>query len=53
MINVKWHLKNKMPKNPTEEARIKWHIEHLKNCPCHAPSLKLMEEIKKYEAGQK
>jgi len=53
MINADWHIKNKMPKNPTEEVKIKWHIEHLKNCPCRAPSPKLMEQIKNYDAGQK
>jgi hypothetical protein len=49
-INAKWHLSNKMPKNPTEEVRIKWHIEHLKNCPCRAPSPKLAAEIKEYQS---
>jgi len=53
MINAKWHLKNKMPKNPTEEVRIKWHIEHLKNCPCRAPSPKLIKEIEEYETRKK
>jgi hypothetical protein len=47
-INAQWHKKNIMPKNPTEEVRIKWHIEHLKFCPCRAPSPKLTAEIKEY-----
>jgi len=29
-INKEWHLKNKMPKNPTFEERINWHIAHSK-----------------------
>lgn len=29
-INKEWHLKNRMPKNPTSEQRIAWHIEHKK-----------------------
>jgi hypothetical protein len=33
-INKEWHLKNKMPKNPTLEERVNWHIEHTKNCSC-------------------
>jgi len=48
MINRKWHLKNKMPKNPTQEQRIKWHIEHSKNCDCRKPTEKLQKEIKEY-----
>jgi hypothetical protein len=49
-INADWHTKNKMPKNPTEEVRIRWHIEHLKNCTCRAPSPKLTAEIRKYQS---
>jgi hypothetical protein len=49
-INADWHRKNKMPKNPSEEVRIKWHIEHLKFCPCRAPSPKLLGEIKEYQS---
>jgi len=29
-INKEWQLKNKMPKNPTFEERINWHIAHSK-----------------------
>jgi hypothetical protein len=32
MINKEWHLKNRMPKNPTQKERMEWHIEHNKNC---------------------
>jgi len=46
-INKEWHLKHKMPKNPTPEERIKWHIEHSKHCSCRAIPAKLAEEIKK------
>lgn len=43
MINKEWHLKNRMPKNATLEQRIKWHIEHEKNCKCR----KMPEKIRK------
>ena len=33
-LNKEWHQKNKMPKNPTLQERIKWHKEHMKNCKC-------------------
>lgn len=33
-INKEWHLAHKMPKNPTLDQRINWHLEHLKNCEC-------------------
>lgn len=47
-INKEWHLKNKMPKNPTNEQRLKWHIEHAKCCDCRKPSEKLQKEINDY-----
>ena len=46
-INAKWHLANKMPKNPTLDQRVKWHLEHAKNCVCRPLGGKILEEIKK------
>jgi len=48
MINKEWHLKNKMPKNPTQKERMIWHIEHNKNCNCRKPTEKLLREIEEY-----
>jgi len=36
-----------MPKNPTIEQRIKWHLEHIKNCKCRPIPEKIIEEMKK------
>ena len=49
-LNKKWHLKNKMPKNPNLEQRIKWHKEHAKHCACRPSQpmlLRLKAEAKK------
>jgi len=46
-INKSWHLANKMPQNPTVEQRIKWHLEHKKNCSCMPIPKKLEEEMKR------
>ncbi|MHC1716285.1 MAG: hypothetical protein AB9915_00085 [Candidatus Dojkabacteria bacterium] len=46
-INKEWHLANKMPKNPTFDQRIEWHIGHTQNCTCRLPSGKILEELKK------
>jgi len=29
-----WHRANRMPKNPTPDQRIAWHVEHAKHCGC-------------------
>jgi len=42
-INKEWHLAHPMLKNATIEQRIKWHVEHLKQCNCRT---ELPEKIK-------
>lgn len=29
-----WHQQNRMPKNPTPQERVEWHVEHAKHCRC-------------------
>lgn len=45
-INAEWHLAHKMPKNPSEEERMKWHIEHAKLCSCREMPESMKERIK-------
>ncbi len=45
--NKEWHQANKMPKNPTLEQRIDWHLEHSKNCSCRPIPEKLKLEMEK------
>lgn len=46
-INATWHLANKMPKNPTLDERVAWHVEHARQCKCRPLHGKILEEIKK------
>jgi hypothetical protein len=46
-INKEWHDKNHMPKNPTLDQRIFWHVEHARNCQCRKLEGKILEEINK------
>ncbi len=48
-INKEWHTANKMPKNPTHEQRMEWHIEHNKHCQCYPVSDKLRKEIDEFK----
>lgn len=52
MINAEWHKNNKMPKNPTQEQRIKWHIQHQANCKCRQMPEKLKKLINEYQSKQ-
>ncbi len=45
-INKEWHEQHKMPKNPTFEERVKWHLAHQKNCTCRAIPDKLLQAMK-------
>lgn len=44
-LNKDWHLQNRMPKNPTVEEKIKWHLEHQKNCTCFPIPKSILELI--------
>ena len=46
-INKEWHLAHVMPKNPTKEQRLNWHIEHAKVCACREMPDSLKNEIAK------
>jgi len=46
-LNAAWHKAHPMPKNPTVEQRIEWHVEHQKHCECRTISGKLAEEMRK------
>ena len=46
-LNKDWHLANPMPKNPSLQQRIDWHVEHAKNCNCRQITGKLRQEMRK------
>ncbi len=52
-INAEWHNAHKMPKNPTVDQRIAWHVEHAKNCACREMPPKLKELIESRGAAPK
>lgn len=33
-INKEWHEQHAMPKNPSLQQRIDWHLAHTKACNC-------------------
>jgi hemerythrin-like domain-containing protein len=46
-LNAAWHAANPMPKNPTQEQRIEWHLEHQKHCSCRPAPQRLQAEIER------
>ena len=51
-INKEWHEEHKMPKNPTEEQRINWHLEHVKHCSCRGIPAGVLKQIKKHRENE-
>ncbi len=46
MINAEWHSQHMMPKNPTLDQRVKWHLEHARHCGCRPITGPLLDEFK-------
>jgi len=44
-INADWHRSHKMPKNPTVDQRVEWHVAHAEHCRCRPIPPKLQELI--------
>lgn len=52
-LNKEWHLNHPMPKNPSLDERIAWHVEHAKNCACREMPVTIKEELKKIKKKTK
>ena len=50
--NTEWHLKHQLPKNPTLDQRVTWHMEHARRCPCPSQNQDILEELKKRYLGK-
>jgi hypothetical protein len=51
-INVEWHTANRMPKNPTHEDRMRWHLEHSENCQCYPMTAKIAADLAAWQAAK-
>jgi hypothetical protein len=44
-INKEWHLAHPMPRNPSLEQRIEWHLMHAANCTCRDMPAGIRKEL--------
>ncbi len=44
-LNEIWHRAHPMPKNPSRDERIAWHLEHTRECGCRPPPESLRDEV--------
>lgn len=47
MTNQAWHAQNRMPKNPSLDQRVAWHLEHARHCGCRKMPESIAVEIAK------
>ncbi|MCR4282178.1 MAG: hypothetical protein NUV72_04015 [Bauldia sp.] len=50
-INAAWHRAHPMPKNPTLDQRIEWHLAHARACGCRAIAGEMLKEMKRRGIG--
>jgi hypothetical protein len=44
-LNKDWHLAHPMPRKPTLDQRIEWHLQHRQVCGCRDIPARLLAEI--------
>jgi hypothetical protein len=44
-INAAWHRAHPMPKNPTLEQRVQWHLAHAAACSCRELPESMLREF--------
>ena len=45
-LNAEWHRAHPMPRNPTIDQRIAWHVDHSKHCGCREIPDKLRAKMR-------
>ncbi len=51
-MNREWHKQHAMPSGATEKQRIKWHLEHTRNCACRPFPRGLLAKLSEAEKRQ-
>jgi hypothetical protein len=46
-LNRDWHHRHVMPEAATVDERVKWHLDHARNCGCRPIPATILEEMTK------
>ena len=46
-MNATWHQRHAMPKNPSLETRVRWHVAHAKACGCRGIPQPIVAELRR------
>ena len=45
-VNAAWHERHAMPKKPSLDERVAWHLAHAASCACRAIPKAMLKELK-------
>ena len=51
-MNADWHERHPMPKHPTLEQRVSWHIDHQRHCACRPIPVRLAALMRSRSGGK-
>jgi len=51
-LNAEWHNAHPMPKKPSLDERVAWHLEHARACACRPIPGKVQAEIDRRKGGE-
>jgi hypothetical protein len=46
-MNARWHKNHAMPKNPSLEQRLRWHVAHARACSCREIPRSVATELRR------
>ena len=44
-MNKEWHSRNRMPERATLKQRVRWHLEHARECGCRPIPKSVLDDI--------
>jgi hypothetical protein len=45
--NARWHVAHRMPRNPSLQQRVSWHVAHAAHCACRPMPATVVAELKR------
>jgi hypothetical protein len=46
-VNANWHHGHRMPKSPSLQQRVQWHVAHAKACACRGIPRSIVAELQR------
>jgi hypothetical protein len=50
-LDARWHRLHPMPRPASPAQRLAWHLAHAKHCGCRAPSIAMLQSLRRAAAA--